>query len=291
MNAWRQRWRSLPTTLVAAALLAAAHALAQTPVIDIYNIGNPSTMTNAGNYEIVGNLAKLYLNVGVANYNDWGESCTQVKLYDIYSVTNPVYASQYPSGSWGMNVVSGSATNLWDITFTAYDFYEYIGPGGDTRIFTLGTFIPTNAVGELLIGERRGQGNLQSHGWRPGTTNGSLDRTGGDEYLGPVGLLGTALAVVEALTVPAAGGSVGLTVRLRPLTTNAVDYSATLAPGSWSNLVEVVNGSTSEVRTNLDGLYAPGSNAFYRVHSWRAGEVVPAAAPATASETKTKKKR
>jgi hypothetical protein len=255
------RWRN---TLAAASLLLGLHlhAAGQTPIVDISESGGPWVTTN-------GALAELSWDYHVMNNaniaTNWMEFCTQVKLYDIYSVTNPVQL--YVGPGWSMDVIPGTATNLWDVRLTCSESDYYLHWDGGFVNFSIAAFIPTNAVGELMIGERRGQGQLQDHLWQPGGP--SVNRTGGDVYLGPVGLVETAMAGVEAVGAAGAGGPVGLRVRLRALTSNAVEYSATLAPVSWSNLMSLVNATTSELTTNLPAVHAPGDRGFYRVRSWR----------------------
>ncbi|MCG3149789.1 MAG: hypothetical protein PCFJNLEI_03254 [Verrucomicrobiae bacterium] len=195
---------------VGAALLAAALAGTQTPIIDIYNDNDPHTLTNAGNYVVVGDLARLTLGLGAMNnanlVTNWNEMCTQVKIYDIYSVTNPVVL-WVSDDAWQTTIVPGSATNLWDITFNCNDWIRYIRPDGDNANFSIATYVPTNAVGRLVIATRRGQGKLETLDWQPGSR---LDRVGGDGYLGPVGLAEAVRPVGLGLVVAGASAVVGV---------------------------------------------------------------------------------
>ena len=168
-----KRWRG--NLAVGAALLAAALAGAQTNIIEISNTGGPWVTTN-------GALAELSWDYNVKNYanivTNWNEMCTEVKLYDIYSVTNPVPLNLAPD--WVITTTAGSATNYWDVTFNCNDSIGYIESWGDSRNFSIATYVPTNAVGRLVIATRRGQGFLNGgHNWQP---------VDGDGYLGPVGL-------------------------------------------------------------------------------------------------------
>ena len=105
VNCWRN-------TLAAAALLLGLQLHAAGEIIDTYNATDAYTATNSST--VVGDLLQYNWNISVRNNanieTNWDEKCTQVKLYDVYSVSNPV-AQSLPS-YWTLTATAGSETNL-----------------------------------------------------------------------------------------------------------------------------------------------------------------------------------
>jgi hypothetical protein len=159
-----------------------------------------------------------------------------------------------------MNVSSGSASNYWDATLCANNSLAYISPNGDSRNFSLATYVPTNALNRLVVGTRRGQGNLEGQGWRPGP-DGFANRIAGDGFVGPVGLEEEVTPVVVAFQC--AGANAVLTVS-NTLAGALYEWQTATngLTGGWSVLTNLVpSGAT----LTLTGTVHNTQHQFWRV--------------------------
>lgn len=128
----------------------------------------------------IGDLTEA--NWDLTAFNDTGESIDEIRLYNVFSLTEPT-AGTLPT-NWSLATPDDLGGGLWNLVFSTVTPPSYLGDG-TSNIFEFNTYRPPE-LPELTLGPLTGQGRAGGLGYVPGETN-FPEPSQGAPWTGPTG--------------------------------------------------------------------------------------------------------